>query len=131
MRRVLQRLLPILLAVIVYTAWMADIQNAGPWFVRNAIPIGFCVSLLALALYRNSGYFLGEDPRLLFGTLGFAIPSVGLSAYLHYAYAVNLNDMFTGASRPGALFRFLPFYTSVAGCIGFAIGWIVGARLRK
>ena len=60
------------------------------------------------------------------GTLGFAIPALGLSVYLHYAYAVNLNDMFTDAHYPDRVFRYLPLYTLVAGGIGFAIGWIVG-----
>ena len=54
---------------------------------------------------------------------------MGLSLYLHYAYAVNLNGMFSGAPEPAQLFRFLPLYTIVAGGIGFVIGWIVGKRV--
>ena len=61
------------------------------------------------------------------GVVGFAIPALGLAVYLHYAYSVNLDDMF--ADGPGQLFRFLPMYTVVAGGIGFAIGWIVGRNI--
>ena len=63
------------------------------------------------------------------GTLGFAIPALGLSIYLHYAYAVNLNDLFGDVQYPDRVFRFLPAYTLVAGAIGFAIGWIVGRNV--
>ena len=63
------------------------------------------------------------------GTLGFAIPALGLSAYLHYAYSINLNDMFSDAEYPDRVFRFLPVYTLVAGGIGYAIGWIVGRNV--
>jgi hypothetical protein len=63
------------------------------------------------------------------GVLGYAIPALGLAAYLHYAYSVNLNDMFTDAVYPDRVFRYLPFYTVVAGGIGFAIGWIVGRNV--
>ena len=67
--------------------------------------------------------------RMPLGTLGFAIPALGLAAYLHYAYAVNLNDMFSAAEFPDRVFRYLPAYTLVAGGIGFAIGWIVGRNV--
>jgi hypothetical protein len=65
--------------------------------------------LSAIALYRGGGS--------------------GLSLYLHYAYSVDLDGMFSGAEHPQALFRFLPLYTVVAGAIGFAIGWIVGRNV--
>jgi hypothetical protein len=37
--------------------------------------------------------------------------------------------LFSGATNPQQLFRFLPVYTLVAGGIGFAIGWIVGKNV--
>jgi hypothetical protein len=52
-----------------------------------------------------------------------------LSLYLHYAYNVNLNGMFTDAVYPERVFRYLPIYTLAAGSIGFAIGWIVGRNV--
>ncbi len=63
------------------------------------------------------------------GVLGYAIPALGLSLYLHYAYSINLNDMFTDTEYPDRVFRYLPAYTTVAGGIGFAIGWIVGRNV--
>ena len=48
---------------------------------------------------------------MLLGTAGFAIPALGLSAYLHFAYASNLGDLFDDARYPMEVFRFLPIYT--------------------
>ena len=42
---------------------------------------------------------------------------------------MNLDGMFDGAARPAELFRYLPVYTTVAGGIGFAIGYIVGRNI--
>ena len=80
--------------------------------------------LSVLTLVRGGGRWTGSGWRLPLGTLGFAIPAIGLAAYLHYAFSVNLDGLFDGGS--GQLFRFLPIYTFVAGGIGFAIGWIIG-----
>ena len=71
----------------------------------------------------------GSGWRLPLGVAGFAIPALGLSAYLHYAWSVNLNGMFPDAVYPHGLFRFLPVYTRVAGGIGFVIGWIAGKNV--
>lgn len=88
------------------------------------------LSLLAtFVLWRGKGKWTGSGWRLPLGTLGFAIPTLGLSLYLHYAYSVNLNDLFSGSTSPMELFRYLPAYTLVAGGIGFAIGWIVGKNV--
>ena len=70
-----------------------------------------------------------EQRRWPLGLLGFSIPALGLSVYLHYAYSVNLNGMFDDAVQPARVFRFLPAYTLVAGGIGFVIGWIVGRNV--
>ena len=126
-RRIAMRLLPLLLVVIVVAAWFADVQSNGPYVVRNLVPPLVVVALAGLALARNDGYF-GGDLRLPLATLGFAIPALGLSVYLHYAFSVNLNGLFDGATRPAEVFRFLPIYTAGAGVIGAAIGWIVGKR---
>ena len=82
-----------------------------------------------MTLYRGGGTWTGAGWRMPLGTLGYAVPALGLSVYLHYAYAVNLNDLFGRAEGPGQLFRFLPAYTLVAGGIGFAIGWIAGKNV--
>ena len=126
-RRIALRLLPLLLAVIVAAAWFADVQENGPYVLRNLVPPLLVVALAGWALARNNGHF-GGDLRLPLATLGFAIPALGLSIYLHYAYSVNLNGLFDGATQPAEVFRFLPIYTAGAGVIGAAIGWIVGKR---
>ncbi len=128
-RLFLVRLAPVLMLVVAAAAWFNDVQDGGPWVLRNLLPPLVLVALSALTLRRGNGTWTGSGWRLPLGTLGFAIPALGLSVYLHYAYSVNLNDLFTDASNPQGLFRFLPVYTLVAGGIGFAIGWIVGKNV--
>lgn len=121
------RLLPVVFVVLAAAAWFNEVQDGGPWVARNLAPLGMIVLLAGFTLYRGRGHWTGAGWRLPLGTVGFAIPALGLSAYLHYAYSVNLDRMFDAG--PGALFRFLPLYTVGAGAIGFAIGWIVGRNV--
>lgn len=123
------RLLPVLFVVLAAGFWFADVEDRGPYVLRNLLPLLVLFLLALLTLYRGGGKWSGAGMRLPLGTVGFAIPALGLSLYLHYAYAVNLNDMFSDAQYPGQIFRFLPLYTLVAGGIGFAIGWIVGRNV--
>jgi hypothetical protein len=115
--------------VVAAAAWINDVQGGGPYVLRNLGPPAMILVLATITLYRGNGTWTGSGWGLALGTLGFAVPALGLSVYLHYAYSVNLNDLFTGATNPVALFRFLPVYTVVAGGIGFAIGWIVGKKV--
>jgi len=128
-KHLLIRLLPVLLAVLAAAFWFADVEQGGRYVLRNLFPLGVLLLLSGICLYRGNGRWSGAGLRMPLGTLGFAIPAFGLSAYLHFAYSVNLNDMFTDAEHPGRVFRYLPMYTLVAGGIGFAIGWIVGRNL--
>ena len=128
-KRLVVRLLPVLLIAIAAGLWFADVQDGGPWIGRNLAPLAVLVILSHVTLRRGGGHWSGAGMRMPLGTLGFAIPALGLAAYLHYAYAVNLNDMFGGAEFPNRVFRYLPAYTLVAGGIGFAIGWIVGRNV--
>ena len=123
------RLLPVILVTVAAAFWFNDVQAAGPYVLRNLVPLAILVLLSAFVLYRGGGHWGGSGKRLPLGVLGYAIPALGLAAYLHYAYSVNLNDMFTDAAYPDRVFRYLPFYTVVAGGIGFAIGWIVGRNV--
>ena len=107
-------------------AWFNDVQAGGPWVIRNVLPLAVLVLLAVVTLIRGDGRWTGSGYALPLGTLGFAIPALGLGLYLHYAYSVNLDGMFDDAERPTDLFRYLPIYTMVAGAIGFAIGMIVG-----
>jgi len=123
------RILPVLFVVLAAGFWFAEIEDSGPYLLRNLVPLSVLFLLALLTLHHGSGKWSGAGMRMPLGTLGFAIPALGLSLYLHYAYAVNLNDMFADAQYPGRVFRFLPLYTLVAGGIGFAIGWIVGRNV--
>lgn len=120
------RWFPVLLLAVAAAFWFAHVQQGGPWVVRNLVPLLALVLLSWLTLYRGNGRWSGAGMRMPLGTLGFAIPTLGLTAYLHYAYSINLNDMFGDAEHPDRVFRYLPAYTLVAGGIGFAIGWIAG-----
>ncbi len=123
------RLLPLLLLTVAAAAWFNDVQQGGPYVLRNLLPPAVLLLLAALTLWRGDGNWTGKGWRWPLGMLGFAIPALGLSLYLHYAYSVNLNGMFSDAEQPAQLFRFLPLYTIVAGGIGFSIGWIVGKNV--
>ena len=128
-RFVFLKLLPVLLAILAAAAWFAVVEEGGPYLVGNLIPLLVLLMLAALTLYRGGGKWSGAGLRMPLGTLGFAVPALGLSLYLHYAYSVNLNDMFSESRFPERVFRYLPLYTLVAGGIGFAIGWIVGRNV--
>lgn len=123
------RLLPVVLLAVAAGFWFVDVQQGGPWAARNLVPLAVLVGLSFLTLHRGDGRWTGAGMRMPLGTLGFAIPALGLATYLHYAYSINLNDMFSSAEYPDRVFRFLPLYTVVAGGIGFAIGWIVGRNV--
>lgn len=128
-RLILVRVLPVVLLLTATGFWFSSVQDHSLYLIRNLIPLGIVLLLSVLTVWRGAGSWGGPGLRLALGTIGFAIPAVGLSAYLHYAYSVNLNDLFTGTDHPMQLFRFLPYYTTLAGGIGFAIGWIVGRNL--
>lgn len=125
----LVRLLPVALVCLAAALWFSEVQNRGPWVLRNLLPLAVLLALSVVTLRRGAGRWSGNGMRMPLGTLGFAIPALGLAAYLHFAYSINLNDMFGAAESPHRVFRYLPAYTLVAGGIGFAIGWIVGRNL--
>jgi hypothetical protein len=123
------RVLPLLLLTIAAAAWFGDVQQGGPYVLRNLLPPAVLLLLAVVAVWRGGGHWTGKGWLWPLGLVGFAIPALGLSVYLHYAYAVNLNGMFDDAEQPARVFRFLPAYTLVAGAIGFSIGWIVGRNV--
>ena len=127
--KVLWRLSPVLMLLLAAGFWIADVQDDGPYIARNLAPLALLLVLSWLVLWRGRGDWVAHGWAWPLGLAGFAIPALGLSLYLHYAWSVNLNGMFDEATAPLQLFRFLPLYTTGAGCIGFAIGWIVGKRV--
>lgn len=125
-RLVIVRLLPVAFVIIAAIAYTAHVEGPDAYALRNAIPMLIVVLLSAWVLVRGDGRWTGRGASWPLGIAGFAIPALGLSLYLHYGYANDLNGMYSEAVYPGELFRYLPIYTGVAGAIGFAIGWIVG-----
>jgi len=125
----LWRLLPVILISLAAAFSINEAQGGGPYVMRNLIPLAILVLLSAAVLFRGGGRWSGSGMRLPLGVAGYAIPAFGLTLYLHYAYAVNLDDMFTGTADPEQVFRYLPIYTIVAGGVGFAIGWIAGRNV--
>lgn len=123
------RLLPVLLILLAAALWFEDVEEGGRFLARNLIPLLVLLLLAAVTLHRGGGLWSGAGMRMPLGTLGFAVPALGLSAYIHYAYSVNLSDMLSDSQFPGRIFRYLPLYTLFAGGIGFAIGWIVGRNV--
>jgi len=123
------RLLPVLLIIVAAAFWFREVQQHDRYLLANLVPLLVLLFLSWLTLYRGNGAWSGSGFSLPLGTLGFAIPALGLSLYLHYAYNVNLNGMFTDAVYPDRVFRYLPIYTLAAGGIGFSIGWIVGRNV--
>jgi len=128
-RLIILRLLPVVLVSLAAALWFNDVQQGGPYVLRNLLPLLLLVLLSALTLFYGEGRWGGAGKRLPLGVVGFSIPALGLTIYLHYAYSINLNDMFTDAVYPDRVFRYLPVYTMVAGGIGFAIGWIIGRNV--
>jgi hypothetical protein len=123
------RVLPLLLLTIAAAAWFNDVQQGGAYVLRNLLPPAVLLLLATITVWRGGGHWTGTGWRWPLGVLGFAIPALGLSLYLHYAYSINLDGMFDDAEQPTRVFRYLPAYTLVAGGIGFVIGWIVGRNV--
>lgn len=121
--------MPAVLIAVAAIVYVFHVEGSEAYPLRNAMPIAVCLVLAATTLYRGGGTWTGAGWRWFLGTLGFAIPSLGLSIYLHYGYAHDLDGMYSDAIYPTALFRFLPLYTMFAGAIGFAIGWIAGRNV--
>lgn len=123
------RLVPVLFVTIAAMAYVAHVEGPDAYRFRNILPMVLVMLLAAVTLYKGDLRWTGAGWRWPLGTLGFAVPALGLSLYLHYGYAVKLDSMFNDAVYPQELFRFLPAYTIVAGAIGFAIGWIAGRNV--
>jgi len=123
------RLLPVIFVAAASMVYVRYVEGPDAWVPRNILPMLMIVVLAMLTLYRGGGSWTGAGWRWPLGTIGFSIPALGLSLYLHYGYAVGLEGLFEDAIYPLELFRYLPAYTLFAGAIGFAIGWIAGRNI--
>lgn len=125
----LVRLLPVLLLAGSAMLYAAHVEQRDDYLLRNMLPMLLVVILAAITLWRGGGRWAGNGWQWLLGTLGYTLPAIGLSMYLHYGFQADLNGMYSESVYPHELFRFLPVYTTVAGAIGFAIGWIAGRNV--
>jgi hypothetical protein len=123
------RLMPVLLLTAVAMGYVLYIEGADAYPVRNLVPMLAVIALALLTLKMGDGRWAGSGWRWPLGTVGFAIPAIGLSIYLHYGYSIDLHGMYSESVYPQELFRYLPLYTMFAGAIGFAIGWIAGRNV--
>jgi hypothetical protein len=125
----LVRLSPVLFIVVALIAYVVHVEGANRYALLNVVPVLLALALAAYTLVRGQGRWHGAGWQWLLATLGYAIPAVGLSLYLHYGWSVDRDTMASDATDPFALFRYLPLYTMFAGAIGFAIGWIIGRNV--
>jgi len=123
------RLLPVALLTTAAAVYVFYVEGADAYAYRNVVPMLVVLLLAIITLLRGSGHWSGGGWSWPLATFGFAIPAIGLSVYLHFGYATDLNGMVSNAVYPQELFRYLPMYTMFAGGIGFAIGWIVGREV--
>lgn len=124
-------LLPPLFLLAAVAAVILEAEDYGPYAVFNLLPPALTLALLLYALSRAGWRWRDTGWRWLLAMLGFAIPALGLSLYLHLGLMLDWGGMASRARTPELLFRFLPWYTTGAGAIGFAIGWIVGRNLDR
>lgn len=106
-------------------------EDYGPYASLNLLPVGVTLALVIRALAPAGWRWRRASWRWLLGALGFGVPAVGLSLYLHLGLMLDWGGMATRARTPELLFRFLPWYTTGAGSIGFAFGWIVGRNVDR
>ena len=123
---VFRQLLPVLFLVACAMFYVAWVERSDAYVARNLIPMLLLILLAVVTLQRGHGRWTGAGWRWPLATIGFAVPALGLSLYLHYGYTVDLNSMVSDSIYPREVFRFLPVYTVMAGAIGFAIGWLAG-----
>ena len=123
------RLLPVLLLVIACAFYFGSVEGRSGYVLRNTLPLLAVLALCAVTLVRGGGLWTGAGWQWPLATAGFALPALGLSAYIHYGYSIDLHGMFSESVYPKEVFRFLPYYTTISGGIGFAIGWIAGRNV--
>jgi hypothetical protein len=123
------RLMPVVFLAGAAILYILHVEGPDSYALRNTLPVLAVVLLASVTVWRGAGSWTRGGWSWPLATLGFAIPALGLSMYLHHGYATDLLGMYSDAIYPRELFRYLPLYTMFAGGIGFAIGWIVGREV--
>ena len=125
------RLSPIIFLVLAAIAYVFHVEGGDAYAWRNTLPLLLIVGLAWAALRAGRGRWTGAGWKWPLAAAGFALPVAGLTLYLHYGFATDLDGMYSNAIYPEELFRFLPLYSPVAGVTGFAIGWIIGRNVDE
>ncbi|MEM8983060.1 MAG: hypothetical protein AAGC71_08545 [Pseudomonadota bacterium] len=128
-RQIAIRLTIVALPLLAVGAGIVVIEHGLGTSARNIAPLFIVLLGAAVALWRNNGRWWHPEARWILMTIGFAVPSVGLSLYLHYRWALDIDAVRTSARNVRLLFAWLPAYTLFAGAIGAALGHIVGRQL--
>ena len=123
------RLMTVIFITVGAMIYVLKVESGVAYPFRNLVPMLVVILLTSVTLKKGGGHWTAAGWCWPLGTLGFAIPAIGLSLYLHYGYEVDLNGMYSESIYPNEVFRYLPFYTIFAGSIGFAIGWIIGKKI--
>lgn len=119
-------------ALFVAVGWLvAEANPTGDYVARNAFPALVVLLGAGAILLRGGGRWSSRGLRWPLALVGFAVPAVGLTAYLHLAFMFDWRNIASAAETPWLLFRFLPYYSMFAGAIGAAIGWIIGRDLDR
>ena len=111
--------------------FIAEVETGLDTTLRNLAPLLLTLGLGVIALVRNRSDWWQPDARWPLATLGFALPAVGLSLYLHVLWHYDVDGLASKARDPRLLFAWLPLYTLLAGAIGAALGLIVGRQLNE
>ncbi len=118
----------VLLIASGYVYW---VERTGTYVLRNLSPFALVAVLAWFVLMVKARRGGPLDMRWILGLVGYSIPAVGLTVYLHWCWQLDIDQIRSSAIRPDLLFRYLPAYSFVAGLIGFWIGWIVGKNLNE
>ena len=114
------------LLVLAFGVLTTAANTTGVFLLRNLMPAALAWVLLLWVVMRHAG-----DARWWLGWIGFLVPTLGLSGYLHLAFLNDWDGLATQAVTPDQFFRYLPIFALFAGGIGFAIGRIVGGAMQR
>ena len=87
------RMLPVLFVVAAAIFYVFYVEGDAAYPIRNTFPMLLVVVLALVTLVSGGGSWTKVGWRWPLGTIGFAIPAIGLSMYLHYGFSVDLNGM--------------------------------------
>lgn len=131
MIRLFVRLLTLALPLAAIVVFMREVQEPAIYLSRSILCMLLAFVLPAVALLRNGGNWLLPKLPYALASWFFFFVVLGLNTYVHALWFYDVDAIRSAATQPAMLFRYLPFYTVLAGGIGFAIGWIIGVNASR